>query len=53
MEVTLYVTDMLENRLSIVNGYNLTLPLSLLVHRKITKKICLKKRPYLVILKLN
>lgn len=30
MEVTLYVTDMLENRLTIVNGYDLTLPLSLI-----------------------
>lgn len=33
MEVTLYVTDMVENRLTIINGYNLTLLLSLLIHR--------------------
>jgi len=38
MEVTLYVTDMVENRLTIINGYNLTLLLSLLVYRKGLKK---------------
>lgn len=43
MEVTLYVTDMPENRLTIVNGYNLTLPLYLLVHRKISKNLFKEK----------